>query len=299
MGKDTLKVSYLCSFIKGWDALGGLIPPFQGEHSPSLLKAAPLQALQEEIRFPHSFFSTLEAHLAKSKRCSLELGGVHATVNLFPGFLNKCFKLGSVTGSRILLRLTWQNLLHIHIQEKLLMILTIFCSECYQVCGEVQEDTQLKDVIPCHSNFSFMPDGELLASEGDWSEMASNLTRKRPFNLTSSRARSRSDLLTNGCTVQYRWVLEVAVNEEWQDCKATLLVERHDLPFTGGISQVHHRSLSKSETGQDSHHTTRRRHTNKTTNEGELTNKTIYHRTTDYWRPASPKSFNHPLKLND
>jgi hypothetical protein len=230
MGKDTLKVSYLCSFIKGWDALGGLIPPFQGEHSLSLLKAAPLQALQEEIRFPHSFFSTLEAHLAKSKRCSLELGGVHATVNLFPGFLNKCFKLGSVTGSRILLRLTWQNLLHIHIQEKLLMILTIFCSVCYQVCGEVQEDTQLKEVIPCHSNFSFMPDGELLlASEGDWSELA----RRCPFNLTSSRERacSRSALLTNGCTVQYRWVLEVAVNEEWQDCKATLLVERHDLPW--------------------------------------------------------------------
>jgi len=38
---------------------------------------------------------------------------------------NKCFKLDSVTGSRILLRLTWQNLLHIHIQEKLLRILTI------------------------------------------------------------------------------------------------------------------------------------------------------------------------------
>jgi hypothetical protein len=80
-----------------------LIPPFQGEHSLILLKAAPLQALQEEIRFPHSFFSTLEAHLAKgttfggttfglkSKRCSLELGGAYLTESVTYSYPGKAF----------------------------------------------------------------------------------------------------------------------------------------------------------------------------------------------------------------
>jgi hypothetical protein len=43
------------------------------------------------------------------------------------------------------------------------MVPTILCSVYYQVYGEaskVQEDTQLKEVIPRNSTFRFMPDGE-------------------------------------------------------------------------------------------------------------------------------------------
>jgi hypothetical protein len=67
-------------------------------------------------------------------------------------------------------------------------------------------------------------------------------------------------------------------------------VERHDFPSRSLSSTSYAlRSLLKTDSGQDSHHTTRRRHTNKTTNVGELTNRTIYHRTTNYWQGlASP-----------
>ena len=91
----------------------------RGNRDTSLQTSAP-----GEVWIPHCAPHTGSSLYIKMGKDTLQ---VFYLCSLAQGdsWKNKCFKLDSVTGSRILLRLTWQNLLHIHIQEKLLRILTI------------------------------------------------------------------------------------------------------------------------------------------------------------------------------
>jgi hypothetical protein len=127
----------------------------RGNRDTSLQTSAP-----GEVWIPHCAPHTGSSLYIKMGKDTLQ---VFYLCSLAQGdsWKNKCVILSPV--SRILVRLNWQDLLHIPIQEKLLMVPTILCSVYYQVYGEaskVQEDTQLKEVIPRNSTFRFMPDGE-------------------------------------------------------------------------------------------------------------------------------------------